>query len=237
MKRIMMFLLCICAARCCYAGIFLEIWESLGDQTPEITYHYFENNRWRIEDTSGLYTIIDFDKNTFMVVYPNEKIYAIEKLSEVIQEMQRASEKTIAEEANKQERQAIFEKKLIGKETINGIVCNHYKILESGNMIEDIWLSAKLSLLPLEKIFKRLKNVSQPSPAMQEKFIDDENIDKLIAGLGFPIKVKSYTQDGIILSEVKYIIEKSLKEDIFDTPVTYDKIPLIDVYIRAYSEK
>ena len=235
--KIIICLLCVCAAQFCYAGIFLEIWEGLGDQTPEITYHYYENNRWKIEDTSGLYTIIDFDKNSFVVVYPQENIYAVEKLNEVIQEMQRASEKAIAGEGMKQERQAIFEKKLVGKESINGVACNHYKILESGNVMEDIWLSTKVSLQPLEKLFRELKNVSKPSPAMLEKFSDDENIDKLIAGLGFPIKVKSYTRDGVIVSEVKYITEKPFKEEMFDTPVAYEKIPLIEVYIRAYAEK
>ena len=221
----------------CFAGIFMEIWESLGNQTPEITYHFYENNKWKIEDTSGLYTIIDFDKNTFMVVYPKEKVYAIENLNEVLKEMQRASEKMMTEDKNKQASNAQFEKKYAGKETVNTIPCTHYQVLESGKLIEELWLSTKPSLQPLEKLFARLKDISKPSPAVREAFSDDENIDKLIAGLGFPIKVKSYTPEGIIISEVKYMTEKPGDDDMFSTPVAYDMIPLVEVYIRAYSDK
>lgn len=221
----------------CRAGIFMEIWESLDDQTPVITYHYCNGNHWKIEDTEGVSTIIDFKNNQFIVIYPKEKIYAITNLSDVIDEMKKASEKIIAENNSSKEKEGIFERKFISKEIVNNIECNHYIIYESKEILEELWFTNDINLKPLEDIFKKLKNISKPSQKLLNYLIDEEKIEKLTSGLGFPIKIKTYTASGIVLSEVKYYQKKEFDEEEFSVPMGYEKVPLIEIYIRAYGNK
>jgi len=221
----------------CRAGIFIEIWESLDDQTPVITYHYCDGEHWKIEDTEGVSTIIDFKNNQFIVIYSKEKIYAITNLSDVIDEMKKASEKIIAENNSAKEKEGIFERKFIGKEIVNNIECNHYIIYESKEILEELWFTNDSNLKPLEDIFKKLKNISKPPQKILNYLIDEEKIEKLIMGLGFPIKIKTYTASGIVLSEIKYYQKKEFSEEEFIIPLGYEKVPLIEIYIRAYGKE
>ncbi|OGF62360.1 MAG: hypothetical protein A2Y62_17070 [Candidatus Fischerbacteria bacterium RBG_13_37_8] len=214
----------------------MEIWESINDEIPVITYHSYSNDQWKIEDTKGLATIVDFKKGTLTVIYEKENIYAVEDLNNLMKSMQAASEKLLTEQEKEQQTPGNFKKKYIGKEKINGLESDHYAIFESGNKIEDIWLSKQSFFLPMEKLFSMLKEMNKPSESIRMQFIDDEQIDKLIAGLGFPIKVISYTPEGILMNEVKYAAEKEFNDEEFFIPIAYDKLPLIEVYMRAYSE-
>lgn len=220
------------------AGIFMEIWESIDDEIPVITYHYCDNDIWKIEDTKGVITIIDLKKNIFSVIYPKEKIYALSDLSEIIEDMQRALEKNMLKDkkANKV-KEGIFKKKFIKKEIINNIECEHYIIYESGEKLEELWFTNDSKLKPIKDIFQKLKVLSKPAAKIRNFLKDEEEIEEITSGLGFPIKVKTYTSSGIVLSEVKYYQEKEFSEEEFAIPEAYERISLMEIYMRAYGKE
>lgn len=219
------------------AGVYLEIWESINNEEPIITYHSYENNIWKIEDTRGLSTIIDFSKDKFIVVYEKEHIYSVNPLSDIIKDMRLAADSFIRDDQGMRS-EAKFKKIFKNKEVLNNIECDHYEIYESGNKIEEIWLSKVKFLDQLEALFSRLKQLGSPSDESSKKTNkDNEEIDKMIEGLGFPIKVISYTTEGKIISEVKYAIEKEINTDDLKEPIGYDKVPIMEVYLRAYGEE
>lgn len=219
------------------AGVYLEIWESMNNEEPIITYHSYENNIWKIEDTRGLSTIIDFGRDKFIVVYEREHIYSVNALSDIIKDMKSAADSFMQEERGIK-REAKFKRIFRNKEIINNIECEHYEIYESGNKIEDIWLSSVKFLRQLEELFLELKQLGSPSDEFSKKVNkDNEEIDKMIEGLGFPIKVISYTTEGKIVSEVKYAIEKEINIDDLGEPIGYDKVSIMEVYLRAYGEE
>src|SRR4030043_1391511 len=87
----------------CYAGVYMEMWESINDEIPVITYHSYSNDQWKIEDTKGLATIVDFKKGTLTVIYEKENIYAVEDLNNLMKRMQAASEKLLTEQEKEQQ--------------------------------------------------------------------------------------------------------------------------------------
>jgi hypothetical protein len=223
----------ILIANICFSGIYMEIWESINKEEPVITYHFYENNIWKIEDTNGLITIIDFNKNKLIVIYKKEHIYSTNVLSDLIKNMSDSADNIQSKEDR--ETKVEFRRIYVGKEVINGMKCDHYQIYESGSKIEDIWLSDVKILKPLESLFALLKGLGKPTDEVVSKASkEDEEIDKLIKGLGFPIKVVSYTSEGEVVSEVKYIEERKIDMDDLKEPVGYDKVPIMEVYLRAY---
>ncbi len=172
MKKIFLLLIVLLSlVKIIQAGVYMEIWESINNEEPIITYHTYEDNVWKIEDTNGLITIIDFDKDKLIVIYEKEHVYSVETLSNIVDDMKMIAEKKIGEDYNKKERTK-FKKVYIGKESINNIRCNHYEIYESDNKIEEVWLSDLKILEPLELLFSKLKEIGKPTSEAMRKLIN-----------------------------------------------------------------